>query len=33
MLYNLLVPWYVQTVESDCSIHGEYISYPLPRGE
>ncbi len=25
-----LVPWYIQTIQSDCSIHGEYIPYPPP---
>ena len=24
----ILVPWYIQTVQSDCSIQGEYITYP-----
>ena len=27
----IIVPWYVQNVQSDCSIPGDYISYPPPR--
>ncbi len=26
-----IVPWYVQSIQSDCSIRSEYISYPPPR--
>ncbi len=28
---KLTCTWYVQIVQSNCSIRGEYISYPPPR--